>query len=323
MPGLVRMGLRRVPGVEPHVVEDVALLRDGVLRHRVADGREERRDADAERDAAHHHRGEARRCAAGSSRRCAGDRGAWPARRRRLFAAQRRHRVEVHHLAVQQVDLPVRARRALRAVRDHHDGGAAAVDVLQQVEDLARHQRVEVAGRLVRQDEPRVARQDARDGDALLLAARELRGQVAQARGEADERQRALDPLLAVGRGQAAVAQRHVDVVEHVEVGDQVEALEDEPDLLVPDARHLVVVEAAHVLPVEQVGAALERVEQARDVQERRLARARGTHHRHELAVPHVQREVGERVGLDQVRPVHLADVPHRHHGEGPPSTGG
>ena len=49
---------------------------------------------------------------------------------------------------------------------------------------------------------------------------------------------------LALGRGEAAVAQRHVDVVEQVQVGDQVEALEDEAELLVAQARARVVVHA-------------------------------------------------------------------------------
>ena len=56
--------------------------------------------------------------------------------------------------------------------------------------------------------------------------------------------------------GKPPVAQRHVDVVEDVEVGDQVEALEDEADLLVADARHLAVRQAADVLAVERVRAA-------------------------------------------------------------------
>ena len=67
------------------------------------------------------------------------------------------------------------------------------VDLLEQVHDLARHQRIEVAGRLVGEQEARLAGERARDRDALLLAARELRRQVLHARGEADELQRLLD----------------------------------------------------------------------------------------------------------------------------------
>jgi hypothetical protein len=82
--------------------------------------------------------------------------------------------VEVHDLAVQQVHLPARARRAIRAVRDHDDGGALLVDALEQVHDLARHQRVEVSRGLVGQDQLGITGQHAGDGHALLLSAGEL-----------------------------------------------------------------------------------------------------------------------------------------------------
>ena len=208
----------------------------------------------------------------------------------------------------------MRAARELRVVRDHDDRRAHLVDLLEQVHDLAGHQRVHVAGRLVREQEARVAGERAGDRGALLLAAGELRGHVVHARGQADDLERALDALLAVLLGEAAVAQRHVHVVEDVEVRDQVEALEDEADLLVPQLRARLVREAADVLAVQLVGAGVEGLEQARDVHERRLAGARGTRDRDELAVADLQREVTQRVRLDQVRPVDLADSVHFEH---------
>ena len=63
-----------------------------------------------------------------------------------------------------------------------------------------------------------VAGERARDRDALLLAAGELRRDVLHARGEADALERFADALLALGRVHAAIAQRHVDVVEQVEI---------------------------------------------------------------------------------------------------------
>ena len=52
---------------------------------------------------------------------------------------------------------------------------ARAVDLEQQVDDVAAGRAVEVAGRLVGQQDRRVVGERARDRDALLLAARELR----------------------------------------------------------------------------------------------------------------------------------------------------
>ena len=55
----------------------------------------------------------------------------------------------------------------------------------------------------------------------------------------ADLLERLVDPLLALGGRHAAVGQRQLDVLEDREVADEVEALEDEADLAVADARPL------------------------------------------------------------------------------------
>ena len=60
-------------------------------------------------------------------------------------------------------------------VRDEEIGDAELLlQLLQQVEDLRLHRDVERRGRLVADDQPRLDRQRARDGDALALAAGEL-----------------------------------------------------------------------------------------------------------------------------------------------------
>ena len=60
-------------------------------------------------------------------------------------------------------------------VRHEHDGDAALdVQPLKDAHHLDAGARIEVAGRLVRQQQRRVVDERARDGDALLLAAREL-----------------------------------------------------------------------------------------------------------------------------------------------------
>jgi hypothetical protein len=118
-------------------------------------------------------------------------------------------------------------------------------------------------------------------------------------------------PAGSLGGLETAVAQGHVHVVGHVQVRYQVEALEDEADALVADARAVVVVQVAHVLPIQGVAPAVEGLQQARDVEEGRLARAGGAHDRHELTFLHIQAEVAQRVGLHHVGAVDLADVFH------------
>ncbi len=223
--------------------------------------------------------------------------------------------LEVHHAAVRDVELAVGPLRVLGAVGDHDDGRPRLVDLFEEIHDLARHGRVQVARGLVGQDHLGIAGQHAGDGHALLLAARELRRQVAQTRREPHLGRGALDALLALLRRQAPVAQRHVHVVEHVEIGNQIEALEDEPDLLIADARHLAVRKPADVLVVEVILPLLEAVEETRDVEERGLARARRTGDGDELPFFHFQREIAQRPGLHQSRAIDLGNVFHLQHG--------
>ena len=62
----------------------------------------------------------------------------------------------------------------LEVVRDVHDRLALGVQTLEQLEHLGRGDGVQVARRLVADDELRVGRERARDRHALLLAARQL-----------------------------------------------------------------------------------------------------------------------------------------------------
>ena len=105
----------------------------------------------------------------------------------------------------------------------HDDGRAAAIDFLQEVHDLTSHLRVEIARRLVGEEEERVAGQRPGDRDPLLLATGKLGREMAQARRQADALERVLDPFASLAIAEAAIAERDVDVVEEVQVRDQIE----------------------------------------------------------------------------------------------------
>ena len=196
-------------------------------------------------------------------------------------------------------------------MRHHDDRRPASVHLFDEVEHLARHQRIEISGRLVRQEQARLAREGAGDGHALLLPSGKLCREVAHARAETHLLQRRFDAALALGGGKTPVAQRHVDVVEEVQVGNQIETLEDKADLLIAQARALVVGQAADLLAVEHVLTTARRLEQTGDVQERRFARTRGTGHGHEFAGAHLHREIAQGVRLDEIGLVDPADVLH------------
>ena len=122
----------------------------------------------------------------------------------------------------------------------------ALVQLLEQVHHRLAVLRVEVAGGLVGEQDRRLAADGARHGDALLLAARELAGQVLGAVGHADALERRRHALLALGGAHAAVGERQLDVLEDVQVANQVEALEDEADLAVAHPRPLRQRELGH-----------------------------------------------------------------------------
>ena len=115
-------------------------------------------------------------------------------------------------------------------VGDHHHRGAGAVQVQQDIHHLGAHLAVEVTGRLVRQQHLRLAHHRAGDRHPLLLAARQLARIMVHARAQADPFERLARRLAPLRRAHAAVQQRQLDVVDHAQVGDQVEALKDEPE---------------------------------------------------------------------------------------------
>ena len=128
-----------------------------------------------------------------------------------------------------------------------------AVESVERGHDLDAGLGVEIAGRLVGQDDGRAVDEGAGDGDALALAAGEFVGLVVHARLEADVGERLLGALDAFRGGHAVVDERQLDVVQRRGAREQVEGLEDESDFLVANARQLIVVEFADELAVQPV----------------------------------------------------------------------
>jgi hypothetical protein len=99
-----------------------------------------------------------------------------------------------------------------------------------------------------------------------------------------------------IPRRPIAIDQGQLHVRDRAHPGQQVGQLEDEPDLLVPDAGKRIVVQLRHVLPFQQVLAAGRRIEASEDAHERRLARTCRSHDRDELAGLDRQRHAAQRV---------------------------
>ena len=82
-------------------------------------------------------------------------------------------------------------------VGDHHDSDASPVQLLKDSHDFNAGSAVEVAGRLIREQNLGVINERPRNGDALLLSARKLTGMMFLA---------ALQTRPKQGRGQPAHA---------------------------------------------------------------------------------------------------------------------
>ena len=116
------------------------------------------------------------------------------------------------------------------------DGGAVGVQLAEHLHQRVAALRIEVARRLVGEQDRRASGDRARDGDELLVTAGQLSGPLLRSRGESDAVQGRSDAFLAFLGGRPAQRERILDVLLDRHVADQVEALKDEPDLDVAHA---------------------------------------------------------------------------------------
>ena len=137
----------------------------------------------------------------------------------------------------------------LMLVGDHQHGGAALVDLGEKLDDLVAHLRVDIARRLVRDNQSGVVDQRSRQRNTLLLAAGKLGGMVVCLVAESyqleDVRNALFDGIVLF----ADTAHREGDVLIDRHLGDQTEILENDAHRA-PEIRHLA---AAHVLEVHVV----------------------------------------------------------------------
>ncbi len=142
-------------------------------------------------------------------------------------------------------------------------------------EEAARHFRIDIAGRLVGDQQFGPADHRAGDRDPLLLAPRQGRGARAGAVGEPDPGQHLADRSLQILVLDPRDPERQRDIVEGRKVRDQPEILENDPDppakARQAGARH------GHDILAEQPDQAAARAQrQIEQFEQRRLARAGG-----------------------------------------------
>jgi hypothetical protein len=143
-------------------------------------------------------------------------------------------------------------------VRDEHDGAPTfAIELLQQLHDTLTGGAVEITGGFVGEENLRFVHEGAREGDALLFSPRELLRKVVRTVAESH----AGEQVGGAGRGLAYTHparqfEGHLHVFERREGGDQLKALEDEPNFLPAQSRACIFVETAEVGAIEGYRAA-------------------------------------------------------------------
>jgi hypothetical protein len=191
--------------------------------------------------------------------------------------------------------------KRVRIVRHHHHGLAEIlVQFGKDGQDVVGRCGVQVAGRLVGQDQRRVGDNGARNRHALLLSTGELPGIVAQAVAQTDQLQRCgrvVQPLLLLQVGEL---ERQLHVLKRRQHRNQIELLKDEAHVLVAPVGDLAVVELSQVVAQHAYLAAGSLIHRRDQVQQRGFAGPGRTHQRHKLALSDLNIDVlqGDHVEL-------------------------
>ena len=185
---------------------------------------------------------------------------------------------------VAQTNDSPRAGGELHVVRhDDHRRIRVAIELLEKLHDANASGVVEIARGLVGEEHARRVDERACDGHALLLAPGEANGIVVCAVGEPDACEQiggACERSVV-----AAKIEWNAHVLECRERGNELKALEHEPNFLTTQPRARVFAQAGEVDVVEQHGSCAWSVEAGEQAEQRRLAAARRSHNGDELAV--------------------------------------
>ena len=196
-----------------------------------------------------------------------------------------------------------------------HNGRALRIEGDEQLHDVARLRRVQVAGGFVGQEQRRSGDDGSRHTHQLLLSARELsRIQVFLAH-DPELVQRVRNHRRAAVARNVAIRQRHIQVLRHREVVQQVVLLEDEPDVPPVEREAVLVRQGVYRRAAIEVLANPRAVEHANYRKQGRLARPRWTHDGDELARGDVERHPAQHVRLAGGRVEVLLDATHGHQG--------
>src|SRR5437667_5174010 len=155
----------------------------------------------------------------------------------------------------------------------------------EQLHDRSTSVEIEIAGRLIGEDDLRARCEGPRNGDALLLAARKLPRIVGEPVAEADTLEMLAGEAERIGG--ALEFERHGDIFERRHGGNQMEGLEDDADRIAAEAGERILILAGERRAVDGDGAGTDALEAGNHHQQGGLARARWPDNAERLAALH------------------------------------
>ena len=181
---------------------------------------------------------------------------------------------------------------------DHEDRLAFPAELVEQRHEVLGSPRIQVARRLVREQQRRRRHEGARDRDALALTAGKLVRSVLHpvAQPQATQQFGTPAPRFSLRVVILREPERQQDVFKRGHSRQEVEALKDETDIAVAQARKLLIVHAGHRLAEQAVLAEIRSVQTPEYVHQGRLARTRRPHHGYEVSALDLDIDVIERV---------------------------
>src|SRR5688572_2043496 len=187
--------------------------------------------------------------------------------------------------AVLELEHAIHARRQIGIVSDDDQARAERrVELEQQLEDTQARRPIEVARRLVGQHGGRPRHERARDGRSLALTARELARAVLEPLAESYALEKVAGFRCRLRRRHAAYEQRHRDVLERRELGQQVMELIDEAERAIAQPASIRIAQRAHRFAGDAHLACRRLIEAANELQQRRLPGARRADDRDAIA---------------------------------------
>jgi hypothetical protein len=194
---------------------------------------------------------------------------------------------------------------------DHRRAAVLARELSQEPVDLGRVRVIELARRLVREEDPRLVRQRRADGEPLLLSARELVRARAAAVAEADPGEQLVGPGRALSPPLAAQAELQRDQLAGRQLG------RERPRVVLvgiterrgPVVRQLLRTQLRQLRAEDADRAGGGPLEPREDPEQRRLAGPARAQHRQHLALAHAQGEALERRGVSLRRRVDAEQV--------------